>query len=94
MFDIYTNPDHYSFAWNCSCCEAVSDPQRATRRMAFKDAVAHAHKCLTDLRTREGTNVWPVEYEPADFIHELMDVTATARATFKSGYWDIANKKR
>ena len=93
MFDIYTHPDNYDFAWVCECCEAESDPQRTTRRTAFKDAVAHAHECLTDLRTRQGTDVWPIEYEPADFIHELMNVTATARATFKTGYWCIANKK-
>ena len=90
MFDIYTHPDDYDFAWVCECCKTESDPQRATRRTAFKDAVAHAHECLTDLRTRQGTDTWPLDYTVDDFMSDCMSIKATAPAIWSR---TKANKK-
>ncbi len=91
MFDIYTNANDYAFKWECLCCGEESNPDRDTRRKAFKDAVAHARSCLADHRTRQGTDLWPLHIEPADFMGDCMSITCSAPATVAHFAWDKIN---
>jgi len=83
MFDIYTNADEYDFIWECcisGCGRTNICEPRTSPRKAFKDAVKHAQECLTDLRTRQGTDTWPLDYTVDDFMSDCMSIKATAPA--------------
>ena len=81
--NIDTNPDNYDYIWECllSGCGCTNlATNRTTRRKAWKDAVAHAEKCLADHRTRQGTDEWPMHITVGSFMRDCMSIEARGPA--------------
>lgn len=83
MFKIDTSPFAFRYLWECEEC---GESNRMGNHMGKRGAIAahrtalkHAKSCLTDLRTREGTDVWAADYTPEEFLAEL--ITVEARGT-------------
>ena len=79
-FTIDTDPFEFRFLWECEMCEVNNRMGNHMGKRgaiaAYRAALKHATNCLRDHRTREGTDVWAVDYTPEDFLAELISVEA------------------
>lgn len=68
----------FVFLWECEECGENNDDDMGKRGAiaAYRTALKHATTCLRDLRTRQGTDVWPIEHTPEDFLEENISVQA------------------
>ena len=78
MFKIDPSPFAFVYLWECEECGTNNDEDMGKRSAiaAHRTALKHAKKCLTDLRTREGTDVWNIDYTPEEFLAEIISVEA------------------
>ena len=85
-FTVDPSPFAFRYLWECEMCGCNNDHDMGKRGAiaAHRSAMAHAKTCLADHRTREGTDVWPVDYTHEDFLAEIISVEARGTGHLKS----------